>query len=185
MSEELKPKPCPFCGTLPRITKEGEALGYGLFADKWFIGCEECEKKRRLVYCSTRAFEIFTRAEIHNNAYFTDHTSEADAISHWNDRPGEKLLEDRVEELNKIQDLVDKYDEYDGQLSDVEFIEKMFSRVHKNDADIAELHFVNTELRQALRDICAIYQVYPDAEECGRKMYETAMSAITHLTKAE
>lgn len=89
MSETLKP--CPFCGKSPTLIEEGENIGYGLFADKYFIYCENCEKDKSLIYCSTRAQGYFTQAQITNVCAVTADRKD-EVIKRWNNRPHEDEL---------------------------------------------------------------------------------------------
>jgi len=92
--------PCPFCGNIPTMTKKGEVIRMGVVADRYFVGCDNCEENKLVLYCSTHLKDIYTLADIKQVGY-TFGNSEEEVINRWNTRPIEDTLRAENERLRK------------------------------------------------------------------------------------
>ena len=74
-----KPKPCPFCGTMPIIEKK--PLSYGF--DGYYINCYKYD-----IHCP--CCECRLRIEENDTICRSDEEAKANAVKAWNTRANEK-----------------------------------------------------------------------------------------------
>jgi len=95
MTEELKP--CPW-GHEPIVAKSGDAIGYGMFADGYMIGCDKCEREGRIIYVTARTAPVKIEQLVYAVNYVFANSLE-EVIRLWNARPIEDALRDERDAL--------------------------------------------------------------------------------------